>query len=166
MTTNEVLDPAAHTVDEIERRIEQGDFTIEELRSIRSAESETENRSTAIEAIDEELDALTAGPTEGPVNPNPTEDQESPDRSMIPSNGGGATRQGIVGVSLPSPYSVDAPETVKIRISESRGVAGEFFEEPGTHTIQYSMRLKRTLESPTNSVRLAETDPLHPNSSD
>ena len=74
--------------------------------------------------------------------------------------------------SLPSPHHAAAPETVRVSIPRAMMFAGRFFEDPGTYELPYrepngdtlqGMRVKRSLESETNPVRLDETDPMHPN---
>lgn len=173
---SELLDPTALTVDELEVEIETGDHTIEELREIRERERASDDpRSTALDAIDEELDALTSGPTGSTAALSRSEEDDEDDtidESMRHIDGGGATEIGVVGVVLPSPYSDDAPSSLRIHLDTAMGVGGVMFDDVGEHTIPYAtpndqgvagMRVKRTLESPTNTARLAVSDPLHPN---
>lgn len=172
---SELLDPTALTVDELEREIETGDHTIEELRELRERERVSDDpRTTALDAIDEELDALTMGPSEGTTatrEPTGT-DEPRVDASMRHVDGGGATEIGVVGVVLPPPYSDDAPSSLRIHLDTAMGVGGVMFDDVGEHTIPYAtpndqgvagMRVKRTLESQTNTACLAVSDPLHLN---
>lgn len=159
------IDPSEHTVDELAQRVENGEHSLEQLRALREAERDGPDRSTAIELLDEVLDDRTAEPSVGGST-------DTAAGSMRHVDGGGATEIGVVGVDLPSPYSDGAPETLRIHLESAMGVGGVMFDEPGVHTIAYAtpngegvagMRVKRTLESPTNPARLAESDPLHPN---
>lgn len=77
-------------------------------------------------------------------------------------HGAGATGAGQPGVVLPSPYGADAPETVTVSVPVAMGIAGEQFDTSGEHTIPYSMPAKLALETETNLVVLAASDPLHP----
>lgn len=148
------IDPSQYTVDDLESHVESESYTVGELRAIRSVEKDAEDRSTALEAIDEELNALTAGPTEERTT-------EGVDTAVY-TLGAGATERGVPAAGLPDPYSRDAPDSVRIVIDEPMGFAGVMFEDSGEHDIDYSMRVKRSLESPTNTARLSQSDPLHP----
>lgn len=157
MATTSPIDPTEYTVDELESHVETEPYTVDELRAIRSAEKDGENRSTALEAIDEEIDALTSGPTEESTTSNGSDDENA-----VYILGAGATEQGVPGVDLPDPYANDAPETLRIVIDAAMGIAGELFEESGEHDLEYTMRAKRTLEAATNTARLSHSDPHHP----
>lgn len=56
------FDPTDHTVDEVQDHVESidGSDIVEELEAIRGAESEGKNRTTALEAIDDRLEAEEA----------------------------------------------------------------------------------------------------------
>lgn len=161
MVNEPPIDPSEYTVDDVESHVESASYSVDELRAIRSAEKDGENRSTALEAVDEEIDALTAGPTEEST----TEDDSGVDTAVY-ILGAGATEQGVPGVDLPKPSSNDAPETLRIVIDEPMGFAGVMFGDSGEHEIEHSMRVKRSLETPTNTARLAQSDPLHPEHGD
>lgn len=157
MATTSPIDPTDYTVGELESHVETEPYSLDELRSIRAAEQAAENRTTALEAIDEEIDALTSGPTE-----ESTTSSVSDGDNAVYILGAGATEQGVPGVDLPDPYANDAPETLRIIIDAAMGIGGEMFEESGEHDIEYTMRVKRSLETPTNTARLSNSDPLHP----
>lgn len=161
MATTSPIDPTEYTVDELESHVETEPYSVDELRSIRAAEKAAENRTTALEAIDEEIDALTSGPTE-----ESTTSTVSDDDNAVYILGAGATEQGVPGVDLPDPYGDDAPESLRIILDAAMGIAGEMIDESGEHDIPYSMRAKRTLEAATNTARLSPSDPRHPEHGD
>lgn len=175
MVESAPISPSEFTVDELEQHVEEADYSVTELRAIRAAETaDVDPRSTAIDAIDEELNALTSGPSTNTVPAYASEEGEDEldyDESMRIVDGGGATEIGVVGVDLPDPYSDAAPDTLRITIDAAMGVAGIMFDNQGEHSIPYAMpndegvsgmRVKRTLEAGTNIARLSRADALHP----
>lgn len=169
MTQESPIDPSEYTVDDLGMHVETTDYSVEELRAIRAAETDdVAPRSTAIDAIDEELDALTSGPT---TDSTDEEDDDAFDYSKNHINGGGATGMGSPGVELPDPYADDAPASLRITLDVAMAVGGVMFDEDGEKSISYAtpndegvsgMRVKRTLESDTNTARLSTADPNHP----
>lgn len=144
------------TVDEVEETLKSTDYSIDELREIRGHETSRDDpRTTALEAIDEEIAAATSGPDV------PGDDEDEVD-SAIYSYGAGATEQGQPTAALPDPYDADAPDTVRIHVPTSMGLAGVLLEERGTHTVDYTKRLQTALLTDTNAAVLSTTDPHHP----
>lgn len=159
-------DPTEMTVDELEQNVESNDYTGAQLRTMRDAEQDSdESRSTALEAIDEELNDATSGPDQPGETSEPSggDGGLERDESQLIEDGGGATEQGTVGLVLPDPYADGAPDRVEINVNVPMGFAGTMYEDKGTHTCEYSMRVKRALESSTNTVTIDVRDPLHPN---
>lgn len=147
--------PTKLTVDELEADLDANQYTVTQLREARQLEqSRDDPRTTALDAIGDELDERTRGPDQST--------DETTNVEQAAEHGGGATEQGVPGIDLPDPYIDDAPETVTVAIPLPMGFAGEMHTEPGAHVRKYTMRVKRSLETPTNTVTLAASDPMHP----
>jgi hypothetical protein len=177
--TEAPFDVTERTVDDL-RDISSDEHSADELRALLNDErnrTDDEPRSTAIEALEDAFDAATAGPDidDAPVtDPSPAENTTGMDADMeeLAANdgvlerkrtpGAGATTAGLPGIVLPDPYGDDAPEEVRVAVPERMTFAGDFFDEPGEHIVEYTMRVKTALETETNPVALAANDPLHP----
>ena len=177
--TEAPFDVTERTVDDL-RDISSDEHSADELRALLNDErnrTDDEPRSTAIEALEDAFDAATAGPDidDAPVtDPSPAENTTGMDADMeeLAANdgvlerkrapGAGATTAGLPGIVLPDPYGDDAPEEVRVTVPERMTFAGDFFDEPGEHAVEYTMRVKTALETETNPVALAANDPLHP----
>jgi len=177
--TEAPFDVTERTVDDL-RDISSDEHSADELRALLNDErnrTDDEPRSTAIEALEDAFDAATAGPDidDAPVtDPSPAENTTGmgADMEELAANdgvlerkrtpGAGATTAGLPGIVLPDPYGDDAPEEVRVTVPERMTFAGDFFDEPGEHAVEYTMRVKTALETETNPVALAANDPLHP----
>jgi hypothetical protein len=54
------FDPSDHSVDDLRDELDAGDYDADELEALRTAETTGDNRTTALEAIDDALDAVEA----------------------------------------------------------------------------------------------------------
>ncbi|ADJ14478.1 hypothetical protein [Halalkalicoccus jeotgali] len=167
-----------HTVDDLREAIDTGEYTAEQLRTFRRVEMRRDDpRSTALDALDEELDVLTSGPdlaTEEPdLTPADVNSSSASPAMQRAGQGAGATEAGLEGVDLPDPYASGAPETLRIFVPTAMGVAGEFYPDKGTYDVPYrtdpnggddtrGMQVKLSLESENNPARLSRRDPHHP----
>lgn len=166
------------TVDAVRSSLSENNYTGDEIRAALDHERARDDpRSTAIKALEDAFDGATAGPDidDAPVtDPSPAENTTGMDADMeeLAANdgvlerkrtpGAGATTAGLPGIVLPDPYGDDAPEEVRVAVPERMTFAGDFFDEPGEHAVEYTMRVKTALETETNPVALAANDPLHP----
>ncbi|OYR66237.1 hypothetical protein DJ71_22110 [Halorubrum sp. E3] len=54
------FDPSDESVDDLRDKLDAGDYDVDELEALRAAETTGDNRTTALEAIDDALDAAEA----------------------------------------------------------------------------------------------------------
>lgn len=54
------FDPSDHSVDDLRDELDAGDYDVDALEALRAAETTGDNRTTALEAIDDALDAAEA----------------------------------------------------------------------------------------------------------
>ena len=152
-------------VDDLENHLEQysGDYSAEQLQAFREVENARDDpRTTALDAIDEEFDAVTAGPDSVSASEASFDRQEVAERDAADDE---YVRMFDIGndTELPMPGTNEAPAMVDVFLPSDMLFAGERRSE-GVHSVPFTMRVVRDLEPPrvVHDAWLAESDPYHP----